>query len=187
LPKQTTENETDFCESYKFQILGKKEEKKSLLSTVLKLLTILILLVLIVVISLYGYPYFINDKKNDKKLESSVLPPVSLQVSEEETISDEDLVVKLEEPKKVNTTEEPDINTIANAIKIEIAKSEIKEEQEKLIKTTDSIVNSSKEEISLSQNEESLDVPTTSTSAPEAQYLEELADLSREIDKEQRK
>ena len=234
--KQKNDNETDFCESYKSQVLGREEEKteQSLFSTIVKLLTILILLATIIVISLYGYHYFVNDQK----LKGSVVPPISLQVSDEDTISDEDLVVELEEPKIENIVQVPEIKEVeieqvvqvpqikeveepkiekviqvpeikevevtstiideaamdemANAIKIEIAKSEIKEEaalneKNKSIENINSSINSSKEEINLSKSEESLEVPTASTSAPEAKYLEELADLSREIDKERNK
>ena len=237
--KQTTENEIDFCESYKSQILGQEEEEKQpLFGTVFKLVTILILLALIILLSLYGYHYFVKDKAS----ESSIVPPVSLQVSEDETISDEDLVVKLEEPEtnkvakpvppkevkepkiekvvqvpvvkeveapkkepkvekvvelpvtkeKVEApqiekiiepqapkvvTQESEIEKMANAIKIEIAKREKKEAERRKAK---------EELLEREKSEASLEVPTTtSTLAPEAKYLEELADLSKEIDKEE--
>ena len=247
--KQTTENEIDFCESYKSQILGQEEEEKApLFGTALKLVTILILLALIILFSLYGYHYFVKDKAS----ESSIVPPVSLQVSEDETISDEDLVVKLEEPesnkvvqpsvskevkeaakaptiKKVEkvekvvqrpvvkeievpkeepkvekvielpvtkeqvevpkvekiieaqapkvVTQESDIEKMANAIKIEIAKREKQEEERR--KEKEKLLDKKK-------SEASLEVPTTpSALSPEAKYLEELADLSKEIDKEE--
>jgi len=244
--KQTTENEIDFCESYKSQILGQEEEEKApLFGTALKLVTILILLALIILFSLYGYHYFVKDKAS----ESSIVPPVSLQVSEDETISDEDLVVKLEEPesnkvvqpsvskevkeaakapiiKKVEkvvqrpvvkeievpkeepkvekvielpvtkeqvevpkvekiieaqapkvVTQESDIEKMANAIKIEIAKREKQEEERR--KEKEKLLDRKK-------SEASLEVPSTpSALSPEAKYLEELADLSKEIDKEE--
>jgi len=203
---QQNDNETDFCESYKSQVLGteEEEEEQSLFGTIVKLLTILMLVVIIMVVSLYGYHYFVNNQN----LKKSDLPPVSMQVSEKETISDEDLVVTLEEPKvekiielskaeepkaekeKVEeakiTTKEVDIDTMANDIKIEIAKNEIAEEQE--IKEKEKLIQiNNKEEMNLPKSEESLEVPTISTSAPEAQYLEELAELSNEIDKDRNK
>jgi len=188
---QKNDNEIDFCESYKSQVLGteEEEEKQSLFSTIIKLLTILLLLAIIIGVTLYGYHYFTNNQN----LKNSVLPPVSMQVSDEDTISDEDLVVKLEEPKaeKIMQVESPkiikeelDIDKMANAIKIEIAKSETKEENETKAKEKLVEINNSAEEINISKNEESLEVPT---SAPEAKYLEELADLSREIDRERNK
>ena len=208
------DSETDFCESYKSQVLGKEEEKEdqSLFSTLIKLLTILVLLLAIIGISFYGYHYFMNNTE----LKNSILPPVSTQIAEKEIIDDDDLVVTLEEPvnekkieekelktlkieeKKIEIevpktlTEEIDIDKIANEIKIEIAKSEIKEEnskvkslqkEKKISEVNDTIT--AIDEINISKSEKSLEVPTTS--APEAQYLEELAKLSREIDKERKK
>ena len=228
---QKKDNEADFCESYKSQVLGTEEdeEESSLFSTIVKLLIILILLAIITGVSFYGYNYFINNQN----FKNTVLPPASMQSLEEETISDEDLVVKLEEPKIEKVTlkevadneqithaevvvdveepkiekaikeknislplvvspqvEEIDMETIANDVKIAIAKSEIKEENEtkaaaEIVEELNSILETNiTEEINITNKEESLEVPT---SAPEAQYLEELADLSKEIDKERNK
>jgi hypothetical protein len=176
------DNESDFCESYKSEILGGKPSKKesSFFRTIIKLLTILILLVIIIGVSYYGYNYFINGQK----INNNFLPPVSMQ------ISDEDLVVQMEEeniepetielvkenavkkeektsiPLLVTTqVEELEIDKIANDVKTAIAKSELKEANETKIEKV-----------------ESLEIPTVLT--PEAKYLEELADLSKEIDKE---
>ena len=188
---QQNDNESDFCESYKSQVLGTEEEEEgtSLFGTIIKLLTILLLLAIIVGVSLYGYHYFTNNQN----LKNSILPPVSMQVSDEDTISDEDLVVKLEEPKEEKiiqaespkiVTEELDIDKMANAIKIEIAKNETKEETETKVKEKLVEINNSEDEMTISKKEESLEVPTT---VPEAQYLEDLADLSREIERERNK
>jgi hypothetical protein len=186
------DNESDFCESYKSEILGSKpsEKETSLFSTIIKLLTILILLTIIIGVSFYGYNYFINSQK----VNNMVLPPVSMQ------ISDDELIVKIEEVKnekvveEVNNSlslvitsenEEDDIEKIANDVKIAIAKSEVKEENETKIAEKLSEETKSKEEPKeeLKKEVESLEIPT---SAPEAQYLEELADLSKEIDKERK-
>jgi len=216
---QENDNESDFCESYKSQVLGANEEheEQSLFGTLIKLVTILILLLAIGGISFYGYHYFTNKKELN-----GVTLPLSAQTQEKETVDDDSLVVTLEEEKKVNdvkvlpieelkepkiekvvqlpltkekveepkiekivevkvpkiVTEETDIDKMANAIKIEIAKSEIKEEEEN--KKKEKLIESRKSEASLK-------VPTISTSAPEAQYLEELAELSNEIDKDRNK
>jgi len=211
------DNEADFCESYKSQILGsnKREKEESFFSTLVKLLTILILLVVIIGVSFYGYNYFMNSQK----LNETTLPPISMQ------ISDDDLVVEMEEletelvviekedlikeeviAKKVDVikkeviektvenislplvvaaqVEESDMEKMANDIKIAIAKSELKEENETKIEKVETISENIQiiEEVNDTEEVESLEVP--SSSAPEAQYLEELADLSKEIDKE---
>jgi len=97
---QQNDNESDFCESYKSQVLGTEEEEEgtSLFGTIIKLLTILLLLAIIVGVSLYGYHYFTNNQN----LKNSILPPVSMQVSDEDTISDEDLVVNAQKAKQLS-------------------------------------------------------------------------------------
>jgi len=71
------DNEADFCESYKSQILGrnKREKEESFFSTFVKLLTILILLTIITGVSFYGYNYFMKNQKSN----NIPLPPVSMQ------------------------------------------------------------------------------------------------------------
>ena len=166
------DNEADFCDSYKSQILGhgKQTEEVSFFSIFLKLLTIFMLLVAIVGFMFYGYKYFMSNKT----INDVASLPSSIQVS------DEELVVKMQETqvdaKKELLVDEKIIKEIemekmANDVKILIANSETKEENE------------AKETLSQDRQEiEKLEVP--SSSAPEAQYLEELADLSKEIDKE---
>lgn len=205
------EDKNDFCESYKSQILGTKDDvtKKSLFSTIVKLLTILILLVTILGISFYGYNYFMNAQQ----LNDMELPPVSMQVSDDDLIveAEDELIIlekiipekeivkpregdakikviekeKLSRPVIVSPQieEEIEIDTIANEVKIAIAKSEEKEENESKINKT--IVEEIKtiEDSTPPKEVKSLEVPT---SAPEAKYLEELADLSKEIDKERK-
>jgi len=183
---QKNDNETDFCESYKSQVLGTEEQKrqKLLFGTIVKLLTILILLVIIIGVSFYGYHYF-NKNESIRKM---LLPPVSTQTVEEDKVED-DLVVTQEEPKKnidVETSvsikrKDLDIDKIANEIKIEIAKSE--REEGKKVNNNSSIVITDKKIIL--NKEESLAIPTSPS--PEAQYLEELAKLSKEIDRDRNK
>jgi hypothetical protein len=139
-----TENEADFCEAYKSQILsnGVKEEKSSL-NTLSKILTILLLLIIIVVVSIYGYNYITNSGSN-------ALPPASVQV-----IDDDELIVTEEEPIGEMPPE------VDNIVK-DVAKDENKSLKKKV--------------------ENTLEVPTNS----QAEYLEELAQLSKEIDKERK-
>jgi len=196
------DSEADFCESYKSQILGNSEteEGESFFSTIVKLLTILILLVIIISVSFYGYNYFMNSQTTN----SIVLPPISMQVSDdnlivemEEELVTEDLIksITVKEEKNISIplivteqVKESDIEKIANDVKIAIAKSELKEENETKIEEVSKNVEPKNiesmaaiEELIDTEEIESLEVPT---SAPEAKYLEELADLSKEIDKE---
>ena len=188
------DDETDFCESYKSQILGSKsnEKENSLFSTIVKLLTILILLTVIIGVSFYGYNYIIKNTK----LDNSILPPVSMQTF------DDELVVEIEEPVEELVLEEPivdkkeknetislpitaqieelDIDKIAKSVQIAIAKSELEENNSKENQETFEDFQL-KKETNITTKEESLEIPT---SAPEAKYLEDLAILSQEIDKE---
>ena len=164
------EENRDFCESYKSQILASDERKEpSLFTNLIKVFFILFLLVLIAGVSFYGYHNFMDNKaSNDIKL-----LPQSVQ------ISDDDLMVTLEEPQegkkeelvKETQIEEKAIENIADEVKMEIAKTELQEE-----------VTQPTEQISEKTfKEEPLEVSTSST---EAEYLEELADLSKAIDKD---
>jgi len=158
------DNGADFCESYKSQILNENVKKQeSSFSIILKILTILMLLTIIVAVSLYGYNYFMNGKKSI----NSDLPPVSMQIPDEELkITEEPLVSTV---KNVSNSEGADMNEIANNVKIAISDSESEEKN--------------KEDKLMIKEEKKLEIPL---SAPEAKYLEELADLSREIDKERK-
>ena len=186
------DDEADFCESYKSQVLGTTpiEKETSFFSTFLKLLTILMLLAIIIGVSFYGYNYFMNKKRLDRV----ALPPVSIQTSDDELLlEDEDLIdketiTKTEEKNnalsiiKMPISDELEINKIANDVKVAIAQSELKEENNSKDKILDKVITNESATNKI-EEEKSLEVPTL---APEAQYLEELADLSKEIDKERK-
>ena len=132
------ENEDNFCEAYKSQILGNGvTEKESSFNTLSKILTILLLLVIIIVVSIYGYTYINNN--------SEFTPPTSMQ-----TIDDDELIVTEEEPIGKMPPEAVELDKEDN-------KSTKKEKAETLLK-----------------------VPSNAQVA----YLEELAQLSEEIDKD---
>jgi hypothetical protein len=180
------EDGADFCEAYKSQILNDDSvEKESSLATVLKILTILLLLAIIVAVSIYGYTYFMKSENSNTQLGS---PPVSIQTLESDELGD--LRVELaspdnaipmvkEEVAKIKvvevTTSKPvkelDIDKIANDVKLAIAKNE-QEESDKLKLAED--------KKSLEKNKV-LEVPVEDS---QSAYLEELAKLSKEIDKE---
>lgn len=152
-------DEADFCESYKSQVLGKDTAEKttSLFSTVVKLLTILMLLAIIIGVSFYGYNYFMHNQKATSNLP---LPPVSIQTSEEDlVVSDVDESNEEITPLELNSTE-------------------------KALETNESVASKQTTDTNQSEEEIRLEIPSPT---PEAQYLEELADLSKEIDKEQKK
>jgi hypothetical protein len=146
-----TENEADFCEAYKSQILNNgASEKKSSLNTLSKILTILLLLIIIVVVSIYGYTYITNNG-------SDSAPPASMQI-----IDDDELIVTEEEPIGNMPPEivEPDESVnVEKDVANEDANKSTKKESETLLK-----------------------IPSSS----EVAYLEELAQLSEEIDKERK-
>ncbi len=158
--KSNEEENTDFCEAYKSQILGNNEiEEPTRGGALTKVMVIIALLIIITGISFYTYRNFIHQKNGN----AMPLPPQSIQISD----YDYDLVVTLdEEPKKENAKKEIAIDDVAESVKIEIAKSELKEEN--------------KEQNNLKE-EKPLAVPRASG---EVEYLEELANLSKEIDKE---
>ena len=176
------ENETDFCEEYKSQILNNvKEEKSSSLGTVLKILTILLLLAVIVGLSIYGYNY-INKNSNDISIE---MPPSSIQISDEdlkvideseeetmevkEDIKEETQLAPVVEESRVskNPVTLSDIDKLANDVKVALANDE-----ESVVKEKNII------------EEKHLKVPMPNT--PEDKYLEDLANLSKELDKERK-
>ena len=169
-----TDNETDFCESYKSQILDlDSSEDESIFNSILKFITVLVSLAAIITAAIYGYNYYLN---NEKKVDD-IIPPISVQIADEElkiidepmesTLMVEKLSEKVNEPV-IQKTQESDIDKIANNIKLAIAKSEEEEKNSKQIEI------------------EKEEVPEEPISAPEAQYLEELAELSKEIDKERK-
>ena len=175
----------DFCEAYKSQILNDDSvEKESSLSTVLKILTILLLLAIIVAVSIYGYTYFTKSEKSNTNLSS---PPVSIQMLEEDELGDlrvelvspeneipivkKDIEVKQMNSKSLpilKSVEEVDIDKIAKDVKLAIAKNEQEE--------SNIVISKLKEKSS-----KILEVPVEDT---QSAYLEELAKLSKEIDKE---
>ena len=79
------DDEVDFCEEYKSQILnGESKEEES---TFGKIIIILLLLTAIVGFSIYGYNYYM--KSIDESGSSVEAPPASIQ-----TLSDDELVVE---------------------------------------------------------------------------------------------
>jgi len=187
------EDEADFCEAYKSQILNDDStEKTSSLATFLKIVTIILLLAIIVAVSIYGYNYFMNNS-NSNISSNVVSPPVSIQALEEDELGDfkvelaeepekvspisslkkeaiEELKV-IEEPVMLKSVDELDIDKIANDVKLAIAKNEEAEQ-----KAAESVKSENR-----SVESKPLEIPVEDS---QSAYLEELAKLSKEIDKE---
>lgn len=155
MSKNNTEEEADFCEAYKSQILNNvdSDEKSSTVGSFIKIITILILLAIIVAVSIYSYNYFMNSTQSS----DIALPPQSIQ-----TIDDDDLKVTLEEETEL------DIEQIANDVKVAISKSEEEEHNTSVDKE-------------IKKDTTPLKVPTVDA---ESAYIEELAKLTEELDKE---
>ena len=154
------EEEADFCEAYKSQILNNvhSDEKPSPWGFIIKIITILILLAIVIAGSIYGYIYFMNRQTN-----SVVLPPVSVQP----IVEDDELKVSLEEPDNNISGEKAD----SKDVKVAIPKDKQKESN----KTIDTKAPK--------KIEEPLKVPTGDA---ESAYIEELAKLTEEVDKERK-
>jgi len=173
--KNNAEDGADFCEAYKSQILTGSNGEKSSFNTVSKVLTILLLLIIIVAVSIYSYAYIIDNSQTNE-----AFPPSSIQIDDDELIvTEEEKVpvpstppeVEIEksvaktsviEPVLIKSTsviEESDIDKIANDVKLAIAQTE-KNSRERTVKISTG------------------NIPTV--------YLEELAELTEEIDKEKK-
>ena len=226
------DNEDDFCESYKSEILNNSShETDSSLNTILKTLIILLLLAIIAGLSIYGYNYMSNkseggmppssvqisdddlkvtmgtpeDEVHVEKVETSlqeqidesakettsavekpvaIMPPPSIQETSVAmpTSVQEQPVEEIEEVGAVSLPTESDelnIDEIANAMKLSIAADEEKKVDAQNEKLNAEVLSSPSVKV---VEEPSLEVP--SSSSPEAKYLEELAELSKEIDKD---
>lgn len=192
--KNNVEDKADFCEAYKAEILNghSNQNDSSFGSLMLKILAVVLLVSIIVAASIYTYNYFLQDK-------GAGMPPMSVQMIEDDELivkmeeevpivedstitEDEDLAIETEVdeqapsvvlPPKIKRVgqEESDIEKMANDIKIEIAK---KEEEERL----------AKEGAKTSKVQEKIiEVPLSSG---ESSYVEELAQLVKEVDKERK-
>jgi len=192
------DNEADFCESYKSQILNNNSnETESSFNTILKTLIIILLLAIIVGLSIYGYNYLMNKPVANS---GKSMPPSSIQISDDElkvtleepkeSVAPVETVAKpvekemLKEPEVINVpvtsqTSESDIDQIANALKLSIAADEEKKNDIINEKIDEETLDNMESEV---VDEKNLEVPLASS--PEAKYLEELAELSKEIDKE---
>jgi len=170
--KNNKEDEADFCEAYKSQILNNDTEESP--SHVGSILLILLLLAMIVALSIFGYNYMMNIDSKSSELQISV-----------ETISDDDLKVTNESEVSVHS---------ANKIKDKELKTTVVKSLNELPKSKSLDVNdlADKIKIDMSKSEsdalkKSKDIEEPITSLPnhtESKYIEDLAKLTAEIDKD---
>jgi len=167
--KNNVEDEADFCESYKSQILNNDTEERE--SPIASILIILLLLVMIIALSIFGYNY-ITDNKNsvDSSISVKSISDEELKVTEVAHIPVKEVKKEIKEiPVKALSelpkSESIDVNDLADKIKIDMSKNE-------------EVKDSSKESKKV---EEPLPIVTDSI---ESKYIEDLAKLTEEIDKE---
>ncbi|MCH9739857.1 MAG: hypothetical protein K0U38_03315 [Epsilonproteobacteria bacterium] len=164
---QNNDEETSFSEAYKSQILNDSSSDEQS-NTFLKIIIILGLVAIILGLGIYGYQY-ITESKEAEKSESAApaLPKAAMldniEELEEEAAKEE---VSIDENSSATETSQKDMEQIANEVKEELAKEIDKEESSLPVS-------------------KSIEAPKVSTQKGEDTYLEQLAELSKEIDGEE--
>ncbi len=157
------EEETSFADAYKSQILNPSDEEEEK-SSLPKIIGIIVLILLISGLSIYGYKY-INDNQIDQTSEEAALPPSSMMIDNIEDLESDE--AKGGDTKTLPITphsEDENIDNIADKVKIELSK-EIEKTQKEEPKKSEKPLSSS-----IQKGEDT--------------YLEQLAELSKEIDGE---
>jgi len=171
--KNDIEDEADFCEAYKSQVLNNGEEEKE--SPLVSILIILFLLAMIIALSIFGYKYIMssNTITSESQILVKTISDDELKVTSEvveslKTINNKDNDIKKTVVKSLNElpkSENLDINGLADKIKINLSESEPE---------SDSLKESKK-----------IEEPTIYLhNSIESKYIEDLAKLTEEIDKE---
>jgi preprotein translocase subunit SecF len=184
--KNNIADEADFCEAYKSQILNNDVEEKE--SPIVSILIILFLLALIIALSIFGYNYIMDNKSND--VASSA--PVKIMADEELKVTAE-IEAPIQSKKEFNTedikkvvvksfnelpkSKSVDIDDLADKVKIDMSESEEKNDSSKN--------DLSKKESSLKEVNKKIEEPLAPvTDSVKSTYVEDLAKLTAEIDKE---
>ena len=163
--------ETSFTEAYRSQILNKDDDIEDKSSK--NLIIISILIVVVLALGIFGYKYIVDNSINqpievieDKKEtpikdEKFVAPPESMMLN-----NMDELIKEVEEsnmPKGTSEKVTSELDDMADNVKIEMAKDLGKGKSER----TDEV-----------------EKPKSAKKIDEDTYLEQLADLSKEIDGE---
>ncbi len=177
--KNNKEDEADFCEAYKSQILNNDAEESP--SHVGSILIILLLLAMIIALSIFGYNYITNMNSKTSELQTAV-----------ESISDDELKVTSEATEPV----QKENKIITNKIKDKEVKKTVVKSLNELPKSRSLDVNDladkikidmSKSESDVSKKSKSIEEPIGSLpNHTESKYIEDLAKLTAEIDKERK-
>ena len=192
------EDEVDFCEAYKSQVLSKDIEEKS--SPVVSIIIILFLLAIIIALSIFGYKYIMDSKENNIALSISgkTIDDEELKVTTEVMSSTEgNKEFKIKEPKKVivkTLSELPqsksvDINDLADKIKIDMSESEaqnssLNETKQRGMPISPTILESSDEGSYVEDLAREKPLTPTVTDSRDSKYIKDLEKLTEEIDRE---
>ena len=206
--KKNIEEEVDFCEAYKSQILNNDKEEKS--SPLVSILIILFSLAIIIAFSIFGYNYMINNngKALTQPTAGKTFVDEALKVTEDEApvpmksesktevakkMEVKDDEVKKAEIKKAETqkvtiktfeelpkSKSLDINDLADKVKIDMSESETIENP-----TISSSTESNKNKYVEDLAKEKITTPTLIDSS-QSKYIKDLEILTAEIDKERK-
>ena len=178
--KNNVEDEADFCESYKSQILNNDTEERG--SPIASILLILLLLVMIIALSIFGYNYIMDNKNSvDSSISVKSISDEELKVTEVAHIPVKE--VKKETPVKALSelpkSESIDVNDLGDKIKIDMDVNDLADKIKIDMSKSEEVKEDSSKESK--KDEEPLPVVTDSI---ESKYIEDLAKLTEEIDKE---
>ena len=176
--KNNVEDEVDFCEAYKSQVLNNDVEEKE--SPIASILIILFLLALIIALSIFGYNYIMDNKSDNASVTAvKIMSDADLKVTEEvDTPPQSKKEFNTEEIKKdvvksfneLPKSESVNIEDLADKVKIDMSENEEKNSIQTVRKETES---------------KKIEKPLVNvTNSVKSTYVEDLAKLTAEIDKE---
>jgi preprotein translocase subunit SecF len=180
--KNNIADEADFCEAYKSQVLNHDVEERE--SPITSILIILFLLALIIALSIFGYNYIMANKSIDviSATPVKVMTDEELKVTEEVTPSvnvkkefdTEDIKkVVVKSFNELPKSKSVDIDDLADKVKIDMSESEEKND-------------SNKESFIKDENKKIENPLPLMTESVKSTYVEDLAKLTAEIDKERK-
>ena len=156
------EEETSFTEAYRSQILNKDDDIEDVSSR--NLIIILVLVIIVVALGIFGYSYLFQNSQT----ESTEIIKEKKPIKDEEPVTEEEVI-------------EPPESTMLNNI------SELMDEEESNTTEQDKGSDSIKlemEEKSSPKETKKVEEKKTAKQKGEDTYLEQLAELSKEIDGE---
>ena len=176
------DEETSFAEAYKSQILNPPDEEEET-SSLPKILGILLLMVLISGLSIFGYKYITqNQASTPPPIEEIELPQGPMMI---------DNIEDLEEPEPTSSHEKPHSPKVSNKPSTPQPETQVQREPKNIDTIADQVKIELSKEIDRAQaNQQSIALVPKPHLSPsqkgEDTYLEQLAELSKEIDGEGR-